>query len=464
MYIVPQRRRGQEGQILVLAAFTIVVFLAFLGLVVDVGNLYVVRQRLRNACDAAAGAGASKIPSNSSGCLQYAFRYYCANAGGTAPGSPASGVEYTIAGTGDRVTVTTPYGDSSDSARKVRVQARRTVPSLVMKVAGSNASTVGTYAVGVNKASQQSYVSAFAGNGSGGRTQPLNYRRPDNERFAMVIRGNNVEFGYDENNQLVGWVTSAQNVYLRSNNGVGQISYGEGEYSNSISGNNLSVGLRTPALSSIPSMAYIDPAYYQQQAANAGPVYTGNQSWSGNNKTYGSFTVNNGNLTISGNNVNLGQFLVTNGNVTINANNIHFNGFYYVNGNLNIIGNNPVGTATFAASGYINVNGNNVVIHPADTENHLTFYAGANAALGGDAYFASPQFSANSRYLMITDNNLDTDGTLYAPYGYAYLLGNNIHITGAVVADSVAIDGNNAYIRFDPDLSPPATPGIMLLE
>ena len=54
----PRLRRAERGQTLVVVAVMIVVLVAFLGLVIDGGNVYAQRRQLQNAADAAALAGA----------------------------------------------------------------------------------------------------------------------------------------------------------------------------------------------------------------------------------------------------------------------------------------------------------------------------------------------------------------------------------------------------------------------
>ena len=56
--------RGQQGAILVLTAFLLPFIIAFTGLAVDLGNLYVQHQRLQNAADAAVLAGAKAYAEN----------------------------------------------------------------------------------------------------------------------------------------------------------------------------------------------------------------------------------------------------------------------------------------------------------------------------------------------------------------------------------------------------------------
>ena len=55
---------AQRGAILVLTAFLLPFIIAFTGLAVDFGNLYVQHQRLQNAADAAVLAGAKAYAEN----------------------------------------------------------------------------------------------------------------------------------------------------------------------------------------------------------------------------------------------------------------------------------------------------------------------------------------------------------------------------------------------------------------
>ncbi|XOQ26208.1 MAG: hypothetical protein ACFWTM_07740 [Mitsuokella multacida] len=56
--------KGEKGAILVLTAFLLPFIIAFTGMAVDLGNLYVQHQRLQNAADAAALAGAGNFQSD----------------------------------------------------------------------------------------------------------------------------------------------------------------------------------------------------------------------------------------------------------------------------------------------------------------------------------------------------------------------------------------------------------------
>ena len=82
--------RGQQGAILVLTAFLLPFIIAFTGLAVDLGNLYVQHQTLQNTADAAALAGANNftadkkdIPAAKKNADQYANQNGDINYGGS---------------------------------------------------------------------------------------------------------------------------------------------------------------------------------------------------------------------------------------------------------------------------------------------------------------------------------------------------------------------------------------------
>jgi len=67
--------RSEEGTVIVLVALLLTIFLSFLALVVDVGFLYLARNRLINALDAAALAGIQKLPDHPIEAKQVALDY-----------------------------------------------------------------------------------------------------------------------------------------------------------------------------------------------------------------------------------------------------------------------------------------------------------------------------------------------------------------------------------------------------
>lgn len=442
--------RDDRGQMLVLFALLIVVLLGFLGLVVDVGRLYVVRQQLRNACDAAVGAGASRLPGAPAEARAQAMKYYCYNAGGTPPaGAIADQQTYTIADTGDKVFLQTPYGDAGDtlSARKIYCKASRTVGSLFMQVLGIPAQTVSTYAVGLihGSTSYESMLATNWGAASNRSTQPLPIARSDGQRYSVIIHGNNETFGLNDQGQQVGIIATSQNIYVDANNSVGAAMYGNTNFPNYGDGNaKTSDKLLHPDPGAPSGLYFVDPQYYLDQATAAGHVYTGTQKYSPNGKLLHNFETNQ-------------AYIFRNQTV---------NGFYYVNGDI-VIDKNVTGTATFAATGRIFTTETKSNLTYADQKYKLLFYAGCDPTLGTpQQYFASDKFDAMNRFIDLNDNHATYTGSMYSPFGFAMIESNSTTIKGSVIADTIGITdyANNLTITYDPNISPPVAPGPLLIQ
>src|SRR5512146_2543291 len=73
------KRRTEDGVTLVLVAFLLVLFLAFVAMAVDIAHLYAVRNELHNAADSGALAGAR--------CL-----YDCMDPGVASPGTQVNSI------------------------------------------------------------------------------------------------------------------------------------------------------------------------------------------------------------------------------------------------------------------------------------------------------------------------------------------------------------------------------------
>lgn len=419
----PRSPRSQRGQMLVVSAVGMVVFLGLIGLVVDVGRLYVVRQQLRNACDAAAAAGAAFLPIDPDYSRSQAFRYYCINAGGTPPADPITDETlYPIDGIADRAKVTTPLDGEE---RSIRVEAWRTVPSTFMRVLGIASTEVFAFAVGTNRG-QKLASAMLASSYSGGRSQPLDRLRPDGKRYAVVIEGNNLKLGVDANGNVVAPICSAQNVYIDTNNSNGGAVYGDESNPNYTKGNDKTdEGLLNPVLAAVGGSVILDPNYYLDEATEDNQVYTGS--------------------------------------VTIQKRTV--DGFFFVYGDLTL-GKNVSGTATFAATGKITINESKNDLTRADTAYNILFYAGCDPTLDPATYFDSgnPAFNPDAHSITMNDNNSTYYGTLYAPYGYIVSSSNQTTIVGALVADGLAITKNKLTLLFDPAFCPALAPGSGLTQ
>ena len=73
-----KRIKNEDGAVMILVAILMVVLLSMTTLAMDMGLAYFQRQRLQNACDAAALAGSQYLP-NSSTAEKYAREYFSAN-------------------------------------------------------------------------------------------------------------------------------------------------------------------------------------------------------------------------------------------------------------------------------------------------------------------------------------------------------------------------------------------------
>jgi hypothetical protein len=121
--------KKESGQILLLIAILLPVLLGVGGLVIDVGNLYIQRSKLRNAADAIALAAAKELPNtnNATG-----IAYYYANLNNIS---------------NSELNITTPYNGDSN---KILIEIVRNSPTYFMKIFGFSTVSVYARAVGAN--------------------------------------------------------------------------------------------------------------------------------------------------------------------------------------------------------------------------------------------------------------------------------------------------------------------------
>lgn len=160
-------RRGERGQVLILAALTMTALVGFLALVIDVGNAYAQRRLVQNAADAASIAAARYMANNLSGATDAAVAgvvaaYLAPNGGATyaanAAASAADGAWY-VDPSGARVKAVGSGGSAPTfpSAVGVEVAARKQVTTYFARAIGYPTMTVGARATAMygNEASQQ---------------------------------------------------------------------------------------------------------------------------------------------------------------------------------------------------------------------------------------------------------------------------------------------------------------------
>lgn len=198
------------------------------------------------------------------------------------------------------------------------------------------------------------------------------------------------------------------------------------------------------------SFATIDTSAYKTQAqvAQNGTVLSGSSYSNTSNKTY---TINNANTHLTGN-LALGNdtSLTVNGNLyvdgyvtTSNNATLTVNGALYVGSYMNTGDNTHLtfGGTTYI-NGYLNLNNSGALsgAYTIVVKNNITFGENSVVSIPNTPLFISEQGNIQ------VDNNVNLECFLYAPSG-TITLGNNDHITGAVVGQSVTVN-NNAIVTF----------------
>ena len=110
-------RKSESGQAIVLMTLALVVIMGMAAFVIDVGNWYHTKRRLQGTADAAALAGAQRLPNSPSGAQTMALSYANQNGGD-------------VAGANIIVTSTVQPNDT------ISVRARKTAPGFFSRVLG----------------------------------------------------------------------------------------------------------------------------------------------------------------------------------------------------------------------------------------------------------------------------------------------------------------------------------------
>lgn len=172
--------RRQDGSAAVLVALALVVLLAMVGTVTDVGLVFLYKYRLSNALDAAALAGAQELPENPEKAREKAREY-----------AEKNGV--------DPATITV---EISDDGREIRVAGEKEVQLLFAKVLGYTKSRVnGTSAARVGGITRVVGAAPL-----GIEEQPFQY----GEEYVLKVGGGEGSYGWFGPLSLGG---SGANVY-----------------------------------------------------------------------------------------------------------------------------------------------------------------------------------------------------------------------------------------------------------
>ncbi|HUI41300.1 MAG TPA: pilus assembly protein TadG-related protein [Terriglobia bacterium] len=189
--------RGEEGQTLLLVAFSMIVLLGFMGLAVDVGYLRYVDRHMRSAADAAALSGANEL-------------LYSNNTGGVAGAAKADAAKdgFTDGVNGTTVTISSPPADglhscANDAAncnQYVEAILSQTQPTFFMKVFNVTTATVSARAVAW---------------GAAANPKGCVYALDDSAANSLVVKGNSTELTVPTGNIMVN--SSSSTGYTNSN-------------------------------------------------------------------------------------------------------------------------------------------------------------------------------------------------------------------------------------------------------
>jgi Flp pilus assembly protein TadG len=116
-------RRNERGQAIVLMVLSLVVLIGMAALVLDVGHWFRTKRRLQGTADAAALAGAQKLPDDPSAAAAMAMSYANQNGGDVA---------------GADIVVTTTWNPNDT----ISVRAKRTEPGIFSRVLGITSSDI----------------------------------------------------------------------------------------------------------------------------------------------------------------------------------------------------------------------------------------------------------------------------------------------------------------------------------
>lgn len=324
---------NKNGSIAIVVALMLTALMGFVGLAIDIGNLYVLRTRMQNAVDAAVCGGGLKLPDQSQATTQANLlitdNYF----------TPAVGQ---------------PTFDPTNT-NKINYTLTNNISTFFMGLLG-----YGTVPITVSAEAilQQ----------SGGATGPFNYALFSHKALTMSgnenIKGSvhsNDALTISGNVKIANGATEGKNVTLSGNSDVEAV-VADTVQDITISGN-AHLDSKSGGVDTNISM----PDYTQQIQDIAATKFYTDKTFSGNLDLTGSIYVD-GNVTISGNFSGTGAILAT-GNITVSGN-VNITGSnqvcLYSGKNITMSGNLTTGTTSdsaiiYAPNGLATISGNSII-------------------------------------------------------------------------------------------------------
>lgn len=349
--LIAKVARKESGQVLVLAALSLVVLIGFTGLTVDVGMAQYTRSKMQNAADAAALAGASELPTAGTAIIT-ATDYAASN------GAP----DWII-------TATTPYAGDPN---KIEVVCAGESESFFTKVLGIEIGNVGARAVAERASMQGGPFDYTVFSGDPNYTLTFNGSN-------TTVRGSahsNDDFTINGSSQEI--TGSAEAVSKFTMNGSNQTIVGTCQAEQiTTNGSNIHIGAQLES-----AAAWIDMPDFseliQTEAESAGQAYLGNRTFNGSNHSVDSPIYVDGNLTVNGSGFSGKGIVLVSGNITFNGSNLSSSGssvcFYSKNGNITINGSHvELDGLVYAPNGTITMNGSHQTVNGRVIGNRVVF-------------------------------------------------------------------------------------------
>lgn len=310
------RLTNEEGSVLILAALLMTALVALTGVVIDGGSVYMEKQKIQVALDAAALAGGQELPDTTS--ASNTALYYAA----------LNGLDP------DQVQISFPTNG------KIVVETNRTVDLRFMPIVNINTVDLELRAAAAMGAPEWSGYTLFSASTS--KTLKLN----GNSYYIYGSAHTNQKFSANGNTMLITGVIDA----------VSSIS---------VNGNNMNMPNRHPNSSLIELPDYT--AEVQQQAETVGTVYNSGVHFNGNSIDVNNPIYVNGDVHMNGNHITGNGAILAEGDIHINGNCLKNTTSdavcLYSTDDIHINGNDiEVCGILYAPSGTIFINGNNIQI------------------------------------------------------------------------------------------------------
>ncbi len=328
----------ESGAVMVLVALGMVVLIGMVGLVIDSGRVYLEQQKVQNALDAAALAGAQELPDTNAATLT-ALDYASLN--GLNP---------------DDVVISFP------TSSLMTVEYTEDVDMYFLPVLNINQKSVNAIA-----GAAQDYSPAWGA-------------------YTLFSGSSTTRLQINGNTYYIDGSSHTNDDFKANGSSITLTGICDAVGSISVNGSSMNIPHRQAYSSYIELPDYSEQI--QQQAETAGNVFHTDVHYNGNNVNVEDPIYVEGEVHLNGNDISgCGAILA--------EENIHING--------NMINNSSSDAICLYSQGDIHVNGNDIEIH----------------------------------------------GILYAPNGEIQLNGNNICITGKVIANTISIAGNTITISDD---------------